>query len=44
MVILDARSKLEVGKWVRILECVGGKWSRVLVRRIEADGYFQADR
>lgn len=44
MVVLDGRSELAVGKWVRVRECVGGPWSRVLVRRVDPDGYFQADR
>jgi hypothetical protein len=44
MVILDGRARLAVGKWVQVRECVGGPWTRVLVQRIDADGYFQADR
>lgn len=35
---------LAPGRWVRVREMIGGKWSRVLVNRVDSDGYFQADR
>lgn len=44
LVRVDGRSKVEVGRWVRIQEHVNGKWQQVLVRRVDPNGYFQADR
>lgn len=35
---------LRVGRWVRVREVEGGKWSSVYVREVRPDGYFQADR
>lgn len=44
LVNLDGRSRLEVGKWVRVQETENGNWSSVLVTRVDPDGYFMADR
>jgi hypothetical protein len=45
--VIDARDKrtpLEIGRIIRIKEHVDGQWSTAIVRRVDADGYFQADR
>lgn len=39
----DAK-RLAPGLWVRVRECAGGPWNRVLVTRVDPDGYFMADR
>lgn len=44
LVHLDGRSKLAVGKWVRVQEIENGNWVRVLVTRVDPDGYFMASR
>lgn len=44
LVHLDGRSTLAVGKWVRVQEVENGHWNRVLVTRVDPDGYFMADR
>lgn len=44
MVELDARCKFEVGKLVRFRESERGHWQTAMVKRIDTDGYFQADR
>jgi hypothetical protein len=36
--------RVEVGRWIRIKECVGDKWHKVLVTRVDESGYFMADR
>jgi len=41
---VHGRDKIEPGRWIRVKEAVGGRWSSVLVNRVEPDGYFQADR
>lgn len=41
---VHGKDKIEVGKWIRIQERQGDKWHSVLVRRVEPDGFFQADR
>jgi hypothetical protein len=38
------RKKLAPGKWARVMYAQGGKWERVLVRRVDPGGYFQADK
>lgn len=38
------RKRLAVGTWVRIRERVGAPWQKVLVTRVDGDGYFMADR
>lgn len=44
LVHLDGRSRLEVGKWVRVQDAEGGHWFSVLVTRVDPDGYFMADK
>ena len=44
LVHLDGRSRLEVGKWVRIQEAENGHWLRVLVTRVDPNGYFMANK
>lgn len=44
IVRLDGRSRLAVGRYVRVQECVGGKWSHVYVTEVQPNGYFNADR
>ena len=44
LVHIDGRSKFEVGKWVRVQDRENGDWFRVLVTRINSDGYFMADK
>lgn len=44
VVRVDKRSPVEVGRWVRIQERENADWQLVLVRRVDPDGYFQADR
>lgn len=44
IVQLDGRSRLAVGKCVRVREAVGAKWTRVYVTDVQPDGYFMADR
>jgi hypothetical protein len=41
---VHGKDKIEVGNWIRIKECPGDEWHRVLVRQVNPDGYFQADR
>ena len=38
------RDKIEPGRFVRVRERDGAPWERVLVRRVNPDGWFQADR
>jgi hypothetical protein len=38
------RDRLEVGRYVRIKERSGARWERVLVTRVDPDGYFMADK
>jgi hypothetical protein len=40
----DKRTPLEVGRVIRIQEEIGGRWTTAIVRRVDSDGYFQADR
>jgi hypothetical protein len=44
LVRVDGRSSPKVGKWLRVQYDENGKWESVLVRRVDADGYFMADR
>lgn len=44
LVRLDGRSRLEVGRWVRVQEHENGKWAQVQVTRVDPDGYFMASR
>lgn len=37
-------AKAEPGKWMRVRYSPGGGWERVLVTRVDPDGYFMADR
>lgn len=37
-------AKIEPGRYVRVRERDGVPWERVLVRKVNPDGYFQADR
>lgn len=36
--------RVEVGRYVRIKECEGDWWHKVLVTQVHPDGYFKADR
>jgi hypothetical protein len=40
----DKRTPLEVGRVIRVKESRGAQWSTVKVTRVDADGYFMADR
>lgn len=41
---VHGRDCISVGKVIRVQFMKNGKWENVLVRRVDADGYFQADR
>lgn len=41
---LHGKSVLKVGNWIKIQEMENGPWNDVLVTRVDADGYFMADR
>lgn len=38
------RERMTPGNWVRVKECEGGKWSRVLIDNINANGDIFASR
>lgn len=44
LVHLDGRSRLKVGRRVRVQDAYNGKWFFVLVTRVDPDGYFMADK
>ena len=44
MVQVHGASKVIVGKRIRFREMENGPWNTAIVRRVDADGYFQADR
>ncbi len=44
VVRVHGKDKIVVGEWIRIQETENGRWERVLVQRVNPDGYFQADR
>lgn len=44
VVLLDNRSSLNVGNWVRVQYVENGDWEKVLVTKVQDDGYFMADR
>jgi hypothetical protein len=44
VVHVHGRDNLAVGEHVRIRYLPGGRWERVLVTRVDPDGYFMADR
>lgn len=41
---IDRRTPFEVGRRIRIKERRGAHWTAIIIRRIDDDGYFQADR
>ena len=44
LVRVDGRSRIAVGRWVRVQEHLNGNWSDVLVTEVHPDGFFKADR
>ena len=38
------RRRLKVGNWARVQYHENGSWERVLVTRVDPDGYFMANK
>jgi hypothetical protein len=38
------KKKLAVGKWIRVKESEGARWTQVYVTEVREDGYFFASR
>jgi len=44
LVHIDGRSRVAVGRYIRVQEARGGKWSQVYVTEVHPDGHFKANR
>lgn len=44
LVVVHGRDRIAPGRWIRIKEKQGADWTKVLVRTVQPDGHFQADR
>lgn len=44
VLVHGADKAMKAGKWIRIKYAEGGRWERVLVTRVDPDGYFMANK